>query len=97
MVHVVIFRLYTPQEAIALADEPDLLMKRIRNDRRRSPMAVLQSDTAAGAAEVVETLSRAFGVCIMDIHHHAEPLPTGHYLLDQGEAMLKDAEQITQK
>lgn len=97
MVHLVVYRLYSPQEAITMAEQPDLLVARIRADRQRDPMAVIEAHDSTQAAALVEVLSRAFGVAIMDIHHDRESLETTHYLLDQGRAMLREAKRISKK
>jgi hypothetical protein len=97
MVHIVVYRLYTPTEAIALADQPDLLVSRIRSDRKRSPMALIEARDATHAAAVVDVLSRAFGVAILDVLHDREPVDSGHYLLDQGRAMVRDAKRLAKK
>lgn len=97
MVHLVVYRLYSPQEAITMAEQPDLLVARIRADRQRDPMAVIEATDSTQAAAFVEVLSRAFGVAVMDINHDSESLDSSHYLLDQGRSMLKEAKRISKK
>ena len=96
MVRITVYRLYSAEEAVRLAEEPDLLVARIRSDRQRSPMAVVECRDAAEAAAVIDVLSAAFGVAIMDVAHDKEPLEPSHHLIDQGKAMLREAKKVVQ-
>jgi hypothetical protein len=97
MVRVVVYRLYSPAEALAMASAPELMVKKIRSDRQRDPMAIIEAPDVDDAAKIVTALSRAFGVCIMDINHGVEPMEPSHYLLDQGSALLSDAHRINEQ
>lgn len=93
-VSITVFRLYSADDAVALAAEPELLVARIRSDRRRSPMAVIECPDVIRATAVVDILSGAFGVVILDLDYEAEPLPPAHPLIDQGKAMLREAKKV---
>ena len=94
MVRVTVFRLYSAEEAVLLAEEPALLSKRIRADRQRDPSALIEVFDSAEAAAMVSLLSTAFGVVVMDIEHVDQPLPDAHPLVDQGRAMVREAEKL---
>jgi hypothetical protein len=94
MVRVTVFRLYSAEEAVLLAEEPSLLSKRIRADRERPPSAVIEVPDSADAAAMVSLLSTAFGVVVMDIEHSDDPLDDAHPLVDQGRAMVREAEKL---
>lgn len=96
MVRITVYRLYSAEEAVRLAEEPDLLVARIRSDRQREPMAVIECRDAALAAAVIDILSGAFGVVIVDVGHGQDPLEPAHPLLDQGLAMLREAKKVVQ-
>lgn len=97
MVRITVFRIYSPDEAVSLADHPSLLDKRIKADRERPPTAIIEARDAAQAAAFVDMLSCAFGVTIMDIAYDVDSLPRAHPLVDQGKAMLKDAKRLSRK
>lgn len=97
MVRITVYRLYTAEEAVALAVEPDLLSSRIKADRQRAPMAIIDARDAFHAAAVIDILSSAFGVAIMDVEHDPEDIEDTHFLLDQGRAMLKDAKRLSRQ
>jgi hypothetical protein len=94
VVRITVYRTYSSDAAVELAAAPELLVARIRSDRQRQPSAILECRDAALAAAVVDILSQAFGVVIMDIDHEQEPLEPSHHLLDQGRALLKDAKRM---
>jgi len=94
MVRITVFRLYSAEEAVRLVEEPSLLSKRIRADRQRDPSAVIETWDSAEAAAMVTLLSTAFGVVVMDIEHASEHLPDAHPLVDQGRAMVREAERL---
>ena len=62
--------------------------------RQRGFIAILQCESYVEAMAIADSLSAAFEGIAMDISTEQPKLDAGHPLLDQGDALIKHAEEI---